>query len=375
MSSYTYDPDAWHPAVAGLVAGAAGAIVAGILSAILRSPDEVVANSLTVVLTSLALGLVAGLLWRRLRASDNATTAFGIAMAAGWFVSMIAVTIVDQTLLSNLIAYAAPLAAIIFISLGFLTPLFARVTAPLWVALVPVVVALALGIGLFGRGNVASGELTLDDVEPVTTTTAAPTTTSADDGSGSTTSTTIAPTTTVGEPLSGSLSIPDDLAAEYVIAGGRATYSVEERLQGLATVGVGETTVISGTIEPAGPFSFTIDLQSFESDQSRRDGRVRDWFREHPEGTFSGSTFPLPETAEVGEIVTFQVTGDMTVNDITLPATWDVEARIEPDGSLSVTGETFIVLSDFDIPVQTGGFVDMDDGATIEVAFSAVPAG
>ena len=169
--SYSYDPRAWHPALAGTVAGAVGALVAGILSVILRSPDEIVANSLTVVLTSLVLGLIAGLLWRRLRASGNAMVAFGIAMGAGWFVAMIAVTIVDQTLLSNLIAYAAPLAAIIFISLGFLTPVFARVTAPMWVAAIPVVLALAFGIGLFGRGNVASGELTLDDLESVTTST------------------------------------------------------------------------------------------------------------------------------------------------------------------------------------------------------------
>lgn len=366
---WTYDPDAWHPAVAGIAAGAVAAIVAGVLSAILRSPDEIVANSLTVVLTSLTLGLVAGLLWRRLRASSRAMVAFGIAMAAGWFVSMIAVTIVDQAVLSNLIPYAAPLAAVIFISLGFLTPVFARVTASMWLAAIPVVIALAIGIGLFGRGNVASGELSLDDLDPVTTTSAA-TTTTGDAGDGST-STTVTATTTA--PLSGSLSIPEDLADTYTVASGRATYSVEETLRGLATVGVGETTDISGTITPAGSFEFTIDLQSFESDQSNRDSRVRGWFRQFPEGTFAGSDFALPASATVGEIVAFPVTGEMTVNGITQPATWDVEARIEADGTISVTGETFIVLSEYNVPVVTGGLVEMEDGATLEVLFSATP--
>jgi polyisoprenoid-binding protein YceI len=365
LTSYTYDPDAWHPAIAGLVAGAIAAIVAGGLSVVLRSPDEVVANSLTVVITSLVLGVVAGMLWRRLRAGDRAMLAFGVTMAAGWFVAMLAVTIVDQTLLSNLIVYAAPLAAVIFITLAFLTPLLAGVTAPVWIAFVPVAIALAMGVGLFGRGNVASGDLTLDDLDSATTTT---TTTS---GSSDTTGTTAATTTTT--PLVGTISIPDDLAPTYEITVGLATYSVEERLQGLATQGVGTTDAVSGTVSPTGPFTFTIDLQSFESDQSRRDSRVAGWFAEFPEGTFSGDSFPLPPTATVGESVTFDVAGDMTVNAITLPVTWEVEARVEPDGTLSVTGETFIVLSDFDVPVLTGGFVEMEDGATLEVVFSAAP--
>ena len=366
--SYTYNPDAWHPALAGVVAGAVAAIVAGILAALLRSPDEVVANSLTVTLSSLALGFIAGLLWRRIRVGDRARMVFGWTMAGGWFVSMLAVTIVDQTALDNLIVYAAPIAAVIFITLGFLTPLFAGVTNSPWLAVIPIAIAFAIGIGLFGRGNVASGELTLEDVDEATTTsTTAPT----DTTTGSDSSTTTSATTTTG--LSGTVSIPDDLAESYGIASGLATYSVEETLQGLETQGVGVTEEIAGSVVPTGPFSFTIDLQSFESDSTRRDDRVAQWFADFPEGTFAGDSFPLPESAEVGEILEFDVDGDMTINDITLPTTWAVQARLEETGQLSVTGETFIVLSDFNIPVLSGGFVEMEDGATIEVAFSAIP--
>ncbi|MFO7699442.1 MAG: YceI family protein [Acidimicrobiia bacterium] len=371
--TYTYDPDAWHPVVAGLVAGAIAAIVAGILSAILRSPDEVVANSLSVALTSLALGVVAGALWRRIRLADNAKRLFGWSMAGGWFVSMLAVTIVDQTVLSNLVAYAAPIAAIIFITLGFLVPILSTVTAPRWIALVAVLAAIVVGVGLFGRGNVASGELSLDDLETATTTsvTSSSVTTTSLGGESPDTSTS---TTTTVPPITGTLAIPEDLAASYTIVTGLATYSVEERLQGLSTQGVGTTDQIAGTVSPTGPFTFTIDLQSFTSDQSRRDSRVVGWFAEFPEGTFSASSFALPESAEVGEVVTFDLEGDMTVNGITEPVTWAIEARLEADGSISVAGETFIVLSDFDVPVVTGGFVEMEDGATIEVVFSAVPS-
>lgn len=150
-NSYTYDPDAWHPAIAGAVSGALAAIVAGLVSLPLRNPDQVLANTLTVVLVSLGLGLVSGALWRRLRATDNAQRVFAWSMVGGFLVTMIAISIVDQTVLATLIPYATPLAVIIFITLGFFTPMLSRVTAPVWVAAVPIVIALALGAGLFNR--------------------------------------------------------------------------------------------------------------------------------------------------------------------------------------------------------------------------------
>lgn len=363
--TYTYNPDAWHPAVAGIAAGSIAGIISSVVSMPLRSPDEVAANSLTVVLMSLLLGLVAGMLWRRLRATANARRTFGWAMAGGFLVAMMAIAVADQTVLSNLIAYATPIAALIFITLGFLTPLFAGVTASPWLVTIPVVIALGLGIGLFGRGNVASGELTLDDIETTSTTSGA----AGDEGVSGAASE--PPTTT--SSLSGALDIPDDLAAEYNVAGGLATYSVEEELQGLPTVGVGTTESITGSIAPGGAFDFTIDLQSFVSDQSRRDAKVREWFSQNPDGTFSGESFDLPSSAQVGEAVAFEVTGDLTVNGITHASTWAIEARVEENATLSVTGETFIVLSEFDIPVLDGGLIVMEDGATIEVAFSAAP--
>ena len=149
--TYTYDPNAWHPVLAGTVAGAIGAIVAGVVSLPLPNPDTDAANSLTVVLLSLALGAVAGILWRRLRASKHALRTFGWTMGGAFVVALMAIAAVDQTVISNLIAYAAPLLAIVFITLGFLTPLLAGVTAPTWVAAIPIIIALGVGGGLFGQ--------------------------------------------------------------------------------------------------------------------------------------------------------------------------------------------------------------------------------
>ena len=153
-TSYTYNPGAWHPVLAGAVAGAVAAIVAALVSLPLRSPDEIVANTLTVVLVSIALGLVAGGLWRRIRATHNAERTFAWTMVGGFFVAMAAIALTDLFALGNLVKYATPLATIIFVTLGFFVPMLSRVTTPVWVAAIPILIALGLGVGLFGRGNV-----------------------------------------------------------------------------------------------------------------------------------------------------------------------------------------------------------------------------
>lgn len=161
--SYTYDPDTWHPVLAGAVAGSLAAIMAGLLSLLLRSPDETVANSLTVVLTSIVLGLVAGGLWRRLRASNEAPRAFAWSMAGGFLIAMMAISLINFTVMASLIPYATPLAALIFITLGFFVPLLSTVTAPPWTAVIPIVLALGIGIGMLGRGNSVPSEVSFID--------------------------------------------------------------------------------------------------------------------------------------------------------------------------------------------------------------------
>jgi hypothetical protein len=285
-------------------------------------------------------------------------------MAGGFVATMLGVTLGDMFILDNLLGYAAPLAAIIFISLGFLVPLLSTAKAPMWIAAVPILIALGLGVGLFGKGNVADGDLSLDDLPVVTTTEPAP---PATDGTSDTTR------PEAPSSLSGDITIPDDLADAFTVSTGAVTYTVPETLQGLSTFGVGESTSITGTIRPGESFVFMLDLQSFTSDQSRRDGRVRGWFADFPEGTFGARSFDLPATAVVGEVSMFEVTGDLTINQITKQTTWIVQARVETDGSLSVQAETDIVLSDFDIPVVATGLVTMEDAAHLEVLFSATP--
>lgn len=359
-STYEHDPNAWSPLVAGLAAGGTAGIAASLLSLPLRSPDEIVANSLTVAITALIIGMVSGLLWRRLRAMPNAQRTYRIAIGLGFLAAMTAVAITDQVLLSNLFLYALPLAGVIFLTVGLLTPVLATVTVSPWIAAIPVVLAIAAGIGFFGRGNVASGELGLEDLSTTTTSTNA------------TTSTAGETTTITASPVGATLTIPDDLAPSYTATQGVATYEVPENLRGLDTVAVGRSETLTGTIVPGGEFEFTLDLTTFVSDQERRDGRVASLFSDDPIAAFSGSSFDLPATVEVDQVVPLEVNGQMTLNGFTRDLTWSIEVQVRGDG-IAVTGEADIVLTDFSVePPQVPGVV-VEDAAHLEVLFLAVP--
>ena len=158
-SEYRYDPDALNPWLAGLAAGAVGAIAGTVLAFSLLSPDEVIANSVTVTAGALLVGLASGWLWRRVRATSNGLATFRWALVGAFVVTLVAVAIVDQVAISRLIPYGTPIDAVIFVSVGLLTPYLAAHHWPVWTVAVLVAIALAMAVGLFGRGNVESGDL------------------------------------------------------------------------------------------------------------------------------------------------------------------------------------------------------------------------
>lgn len=343
---YTYDPRALNPILAGLAAGSVGAIAASLIALPIHTPDELVANSVTITIGALIIGALSGWLWRRIRASSNAYRTFALAMVGGFVITMLAAAIVDQTALNRLIPYAAAVSLVIFLSVGLLTPVFATAIAPAWAALIPVVLALIVGFGLFGRGTTTDGALELDDLDTATTTT------TSDSGEAAASEQETAP------------------AGVFRVVEGVATYTVPETLRGLEVDAVGRSESLTGSVSTDGAFEFELDLTTFVSDQSRRDGRVASLFSADPVAVFSSTEFVWPEGQD-GTAITFDVTGTMTINTIALPLTWLVEAR--KDGStISVTGETDITLTEFGIePPSIAGIVAVEDEARLEVLFQA----
>lgn len=154
-------------------------------------------------------------------------------------------------------------------------------------------------------------------------------------------------------------------------------YAVDEILFGNQQITRGATNDVAGeftlTVKDGQPqFSMsrlTVNLQSLKSDNSMRDQMIqRQWLEsaKYPTATFVATRVEnLPSEARAGQAYNFQVTGDMTIRDITKQITFDVTVTLNGD-TLSGEGTTQIYMQDFGFePPEILGRFTVSDPATI----------
>jgi len=146
---YIYDPRTIPPVLAGLAAGSVGAIAASLLAIPIDSPNETTANPITVAILAMVIGAASGGLWRAIRAQRNGSRKFVWSMVGGLFVVLSALAIIEWTSGGGWLTYAGLVTAVIFLSVGMLTPVISRAVAPKWAALIPVFLAAIVALGLF----------------------------------------------------------------------------------------------------------------------------------------------------------------------------------------------------------------------------------
>ena len=147
---------------AGIIAGSISAVVAALVSLPLRSPDDILLNSLTVTAGALLAGVVAGAVWRILAGHTRRTLWFGALWSVCFGLTAL-LAVAGETQLDHFVAFVLPLGAIVFAITGAVTVTLAGSSAVhrKWVPAVAIVIALAIGIGLAGHGDERSGELEL----------------------------------------------------------------------------------------------------------------------------------------------------------------------------------------------------------------------
>jgi polyisoprenoid-binding protein YceI len=145
---------------------------------------------------------------------------------------------------------------------------------------------------------------------------------------------------------------------------------------------VGRTSQVAGevTLDPATPQNsalgtFTADISQFASDSDRRDNAIRGRYLEsskYPTVTFKPTAVEgLPQTYQEGQEITFKVSGDLTIRDVTKPASFDVTAKLS-GGALSGQAVTTILMSDFGFgPISIAGILNTEDQAKITLTFVA----
>jgi polyisoprenoid-binding protein YceI len=225
-----------------------------------------------------------------------------------------------------------------------------------WLVLAVVAVAVLAVAGPWIYINLIEGdapdELSLDDV---TTTTSAGT-----------------QTTVAGAGIEG---------AWEVTAGSQAGYRVQEVLFGQDATAVGRTEDVTGTLTIAGRSvtagSFTVDLTTVSSDQSRRDGQFHG--RIMDTATFPTAVFELTEPIaltsepEDGAKVTATATGDFTIHGVEKTVTFDLIAT-RANGTLVVNGSIPVTFADYGIGDPSFGPAVVQDHGVIEFLLVLGPA-
>lgn len=147
-------------------------------------------------------------------------------------------------------------------------------------------------------------------------------------------------------------------------------------------VAVGVTSIISGSIQldPVNPQNttldvFTVDISQFKSDSDRRDRTIQDRFlesRRFPIATFTPTRITgLPDRYTTGDLLNFQVTGDLKVREVIRPVTFEVQASVN-EGILGGQATTIVLMSDFGVgPIQMAGVLGTEDEVKISFNFVA----
>jgi polyisoprenoid-binding protein YceI len=165
-----------------------------------------------------------------------------------------------------------------------------------------------------------------------------------------------------------------------VDSGSQAGYRVREKLASFSAPSdaVGRSTSVSGTLmltQAASGYSvdsaaFTVDVSKLTSDQSRRDQRIHSQGLEsdrYPTATFK-LTSPIALTADAGsgQAVHVSATGDLTIHGVTKSVTIPIDARLT-GSKIELVGSITFPFSQFGMtPPSIGGFVTVENNATME---------
>lgn len=179
----------------------------------------------------------------------------------------------------------------------------------------------------------------------------------------------------------------------YAAVPGRseARFLIDEVLRGSPTTVRGVTDQIDGSLalrrDP--PYldigEFEINLRTIATDDEMRDRTIRAMILETNRDEFEFSTFvPLeirdtPDVIRVGEPFQVEVTGDLTVRDVTRRITFDMELQVQSDDEVTGFATTSFTWDEFDITIPyVGGnsiVSAVDDVVRIEMEFVATAIG
>jgi polyisoprenoid-binding protein YceI len=158
-----------------------------------------------------------------------------------------------------------------------------------------------------------------------------------------------------------------------VAAGSQAGYRVKEVLFGQSAEAVGRTSDVTGTFTIAGTKvtagSFSVDMTTVASNESRRDGQFRGRIMEvssYPTATFAlTSPIDLGSLPADGQQIDVKATGKLTLHGTTRAVTFSLQAK-RTGSTIVVAGSIPVIFADYGISNPSGGPAQTEDHGELE---------
>jgi polyisoprenoid-binding protein YceI len=162
-------------------------------------------------------------------------------------------------------------------------------------------------------------------------------------------------------------------------------YNIYELLNGQDKTVIGTTSQIAGDIllntsdlSQTQIGEISINARTFATDEQRRDNSVARFILQSESDANEFITFQptsitgLPTSAEVGDTLEFQVTGDLTIAGVTNEVTFTVTATLETADRLVGHAETVVLRSAYNLTIPDVPFVaNVGNEITLKLDFVA----
>jgi polyisoprenoid-binding protein YceI len=164
-------------------------------------------------------------------------------------------------------------------------------------------------------------------------------------------------------------------------------FYIDELLRGEPKNVEGITQAVSGgvLIESLDPLTvtmqpFEIEAATFVTDSNFRNRAIADAILQasrYPTIVFTPTSITgLPQSGEPGQSYTFEVTGDLTIREITQPATFQVTLSADSDDSISGSATTTINRTDYELVIPSVPQVaNVSEEVVLEFDFNASRSG
>jgi polyisoprenoid-binding protein YceI len=161
---------------------------------------------------------------------------------------------------------------------------------------------------------------------------------------------------------------------------------MSEVLRGTPTTVVGLSDQVAGEIAvdlsdlgTAQVGIIQVNARTLETDESRRNQTIRNRILNTDSYEFitfePTAVMGLDGSASPGQLLTFQITGDLTIRDVSQDVAFEVTAQVDNANRLVGTAVTTITRAAFDLNIPSVPFVaDVGEDVTLTINFTALPA-